>query len=86
MSLRECTGGYKLHKSQMDDIKLVAKNEKELKTLIQEEKIYSENIVMELSIEKCTLLIIKSGKQQMTEVTELPNRSEKRKLTNTWEY
>ena len=41
--LRKCTGGYKLHKSQekinllmyRDDIKLFAKNEKELKTLIQ---------------------------------------------------
>ena len=41
--LRECTGEYKLTKSQekinhqiyMDDIKQLAKNEKELKTLIQ---------------------------------------------------
>ena len=39
--LRKCTGGYTLHKSQekinhlmyMDDIKLFAKNEKELETL-----------------------------------------------------
>ena len=40
--LRKCTVGYKLHKSQgkinhlmyMDDIKLFAKNEEELKTLM----------------------------------------------------
>ena len=42
--LRKCTGGYILHKSQekinhlihMDDIKLFAKNEKELETLYRQ--------------------------------------------------
>ena len=34
----------------MDDIKLFAKNEKELKTLIQEVRIYSENIRMEFAL------------------------------------
>ena len=29
---------------------------------------------MEFGIDKCTLLIMKSGKRQMTEVTELPNK------------
>ena len=46
--LRKCTGGYKLNRSQekinhlmyMDDIKLFAKKEKELETLIQTVKIY----------------------------------------------
>ena len=41
--LKKCTGEYKLHKSQkkinhlmyMNDIKLFAKNEKEMETLIQ---------------------------------------------------
>ena len=43
--LRKCTAGYKLSKSQeninhlmyMDDIKLYAKNEKELETLVHAE-------------------------------------------------
>ena len=47
--LRKCTAGYKLRKSQekikhlrhMDDIKIFAKNEKELETLIQTVRIYS---------------------------------------------
>ena len=47
--LRKCTAGYKLSKSQkkinhlmyMEDIKLFAKNEKELESLIQTVRIYS---------------------------------------------
>ena len=48
-NLRNCTAGYKVSKSQekinhlmyMDEIKLFAKNEKELETLIQAVRIYS---------------------------------------------
>ena len=40
----------------MDNIKLFAKNEKELKTLIQTVRIYSQDIGMEFSIEKCAML------------------------------
>ena len=47
--LMKCTGGYKFHKSQkninllmyMDAIKLLAKNEKELETLIQAVRKYN---------------------------------------------
>ena len=47
--LRKCTAGYKLGKFQekinhlmnIDDIKFFAKNEKELETIIQTERIYS---------------------------------------------
>ena len=46
----------------MDDIKLFAKNEKELETLIQAVRIYSQDIGMELGIEKCAMLEMKSGK------------------------
>ena len=56
-----------------DDIKLFAKNEKELETLINAVKIYSQEIGMEFSIEKCTMLVMKSGKWHMTDVMELPN-------------
>ena len=44
------------------DIKLLAKNEKELETLIQAVRIYSEYVKMKFSREKCTMLIRKSGK------------------------
>ena len=58
----------------MDDIKLFATNEKELETLIQTVRIYSQDIGMEFGREKCTMLVMKSGKQHMTEGVEIPNQ------------
>ena len=80
--LRKCTAGYKLSKSQekvnpiiyMDGIKLFAKNEKELKTLIQTVRIYSQDIRKELGVEKCTMLIMISGKRHITEGVKQPNQ------------
>ena len=80
--LRKCTAGYKLSKSQkkinhlmyMDDIKLFAKNEKELETLIQTVRIYIQDIGMEFGIEKCAMLVMKSRKRHLTEGVELPNQ------------
>ena len=68
--LRKYTTGYKLSRSQekinhlmyMDDIKLFAKNEKELETLIHTVRIYSQDIGIEFGIEKCAMLVMKSGK------------------------
>ena len=79
--LKKCTAGYKLSRSQekinhlmyMDDIKLFAKNEKELETLIHAVRIYSQDIGMEFGIEKCAILVMKSGKRHMTDRMELPN-------------
>ena len=70
--LRKCAGGYKLSKSQekinhlkyMDDIKLC---EKWKRIGNPKMRIYSQNVGMEFSIEKCTMLIIKSEKWHMTE-------------------
>ena len=58
----------------MDDIKLFAKNKKEFKTLILVVWKYSQDIEVEFGIEKCIMLIITSGKQQMMERIELPNQ------------
>ena len=79
---RKCTAGYILSKSQekinhlmyMDDIKLLVKNEKELETLIQTVRIYCQDTGMELGIEKCTVLVMKSGKRHITEGVELLNQ------------
>ena len=68
--LRKCTAKYKLSWSQekinhlmhMDDIKLFEKNEKNLETLIYTVRIYSQDIRMEFGIEKCAMLVMKSGK------------------------
>ena len=46
----------------MHDIKLFAKNEKELKTLIQTAGTYNEDMGIELGIEKCAMIIMKSEK------------------------
>ena len=74
-TLRKCTAGYKLNKLQekinylmyMVDIKLFAKNEKELETLIHAVRIYSQDIGREFGIEKCAILAMKSGKRHLLE-------------------
>ena len=72
----------------MDDIKLFAKNEKEFETLTQAVRTYSENIGMEFSIEKCAMLIMKSGKRDRTEGIELTNQQKFRTLgeKETYKY
>ena len=72
----------------MDDIKLFAKNEKELKTLIHIIRIYSQDIGMEFGIEKCAKVVIKSGKRHMTDGMELSNQDKIRKLgeNETYKY
>ena len=80
--LRKFTAGYKLSRSQemisllmyMDGIKLSAKNEKELETLIHAVRIYSQDIGMEFGIEKCAMLVMKSGKRHLTDGMEQPNQ------------
>ena len=64
----------------MDDIKLFAKNEKELETLIHTITIYSQDIEMEFGIEKCPLLVMKTGKWHLTDEMELPNQDKIRTL------
>ena len=93
-TLGKCTAGYKLSRSQekinhlmyMDDIKLFAKNEKEQETLIHAVRIYSEDIGMEFGIEKCAMLVMKSGKRHLTDGMELPNRDKIRTLAENETY
>ena len=72
----------------MDDIKLFAKNEKELETLIHAVKIYRQDIGMEFGLEKCAMLVMKSGKRHMTDGMELPNhdRIRTREENKTYKY
>ena len=58
---KKFTSIHDSHLMYMDDIKLFAKNEKESETLIQAVRIYSQDIGMEFGIEKCAMLIMKSG-------------------------
>ena len=92
--LRKCKAGYKLSRSQekvnhlmyMDDIKLFAKNEKELETLIHTVRIYSRDIGMEFGREKCTMLVMKSDKRQLTDGMELPNKDKIKTLLENETY
>ena len=72
----------------MDDIKLFAKNEKERETLIHAVRIYSQDIGMESGIEKCVMLVMKSGKRHLTDRMELPNKNKIRTLgkNETYKY
>ena len=80
--LKKCTAGYKLiklrenisHLIDMDDFKLFAKNEKELETLIHAVRICSQDIKIEFGIEKCAMLVMKSGKRYITDGIQLPNQ------------
>ena len=58
----------------LDDIKLFVKDEKELETLIHAVRIYSQYIEMEYGIEKCAMLVMKSGKRHLTDGMELPSQ------------
>ena len=70
----------------MDGIKLFAKNEKELETLIHAVRIYSQDIGMEFGREKSTMLVMKSGKRHMTDGMELPNHDKIRTLGENESY
>ena len=92
--LRKCAGGYKLSKTQekinhvlyMDNIKLFAKNEKEVETLIHAMRIYSQGTGIEFGIEKCALLVIIRGKRHLTDRMELPNQHKIRTLREKETY
>ena len=64
----------------MDDIKLFAKNEKEMESLIHAVRIYRQDIGMEFSIEKCVILVMKCGKWHITDGMELSNQDKIRTL------
>ena len=56
-------------------MKLSAKNENELETLIHAVRIYSQDIGMEFCIEKCAMLVIKSGKRHLADGIKLPRQN-----------
>ena len=70
----------------MDDIKLFSKNEKELETLIHTVRIYSKDIGMELGIEKCAMLVMKSGKRHLTDRMEQSDQDKIRTLAENETY
>ena len=57
----------------IDDVKLFAKI-KIMETLIHAVRIHIQNIGMVFGIEKCAMLVLKSGKRHMTHGMELPSQ------------
>uniref|UniRef100_A0A8C4WGB1 Reverse transcriptase domain-containing protein n=1 Tax=Gopherus evgoodei TaxID=1825980 RepID=A0A8C4WGB1_9SAUR len=60
------------HLLYMDDIKLYAKNERDIDSLIHLTRIYSEDIGMSFGLEKCGRMVVKRGKVVKTDGVELP--------------
>ena len=65
----------------MEDIKIFAKNQKELETLIQTIRIYTQDIGMEFGIEKCAMLV-----KKITEGIELLSQEKIRTLGEKEHY
>ena len=90
---RKCPAGYKSQEKinplmYMDDFKLIAKNKEELETLIHAVRTYSQDIGMEFGVEKCTILVMISGKRHFMDRREIPNQDKIRALgeKKTYKY
>ena len=57
----------------MDDLKLYSRSEKELDSLLQTVRVFSEDIGMEFGIEKCAMLVMEKGMFVKSVGTELPD-------------
>ena len=65
---------YKLnHLLYMDDLKLFAKSEEEIDTLVRTVHVFSTDIEMEFGMKKCGILTMKRGKVVRCEGIMLPN-------------
>ena len=75
----------------IDNFKLFENNEKELETLIQTIRTYTQDRGMEFGAEKCTMLIMKGRKDIQRKEYNYQTRKqseclERRKTTSTLEY
>ena len=57
----------------MDNLKLYAKTEEELDSLVQTVRVFSKDIGMKFSIEKCSMLVMKRGKKVKSDGIKLPD-------------
>ena len=69
----------------MDHLKLYAKSERELDSLIQTVRIFSDDVGMVFGLDKCAMLVLKRRKMIRTEGIELPDRKRMREV-NLAEY
>ena len=79
ITLRAMNKGYKLddikvnHLLYMDDLKIYACSDKEMESLVNTVRIFSEDISMEFGFEKYAKVSINKGKLAATENLELPS-------------
>ena len=81
LTLRKAKTAYEFSESKekinhllfMDDLKLYSRSEKGLDSLVQIVRVFSEDMGMEFSIEKCTMLVMEKGKIVKSVGVELPD-------------
>ena len=94
LMLRRVKSGYSFKKKTkinhllyMDDLKIYAKDRKELESLINTVRIFSEDIGMEFGLQKCAILVMKRGKvEHDTADMIMPNGGEIRVMGVNSEY
>ena len=64
----------------MDNLKLYPKSERELDSLIQTVRIFSDYVGMVFGLNKCTVLVLKRGKMVQTEGIKLPDGKRMREV------
>ena len=88
MILRKVSAGYEMTKDGCrinhllftDDLKLFAKNENEIDSLVQTVRIISDDIGMNIGLEKCAAMTIKMGKRVHSDGIALPDGTQLRAL------
>ena len=92
MTHRAMNKGYKLddikvnHLLYMDDLKIYACSDKEMESLVNMIRIFSEDISMEFGFEKCAKVSSNKGKLVATENLKLPSGKEIQELEMTEAY
>ena len=79
--LRKARAAYEFPESKekinhllfMDDLKLYSRSEKELDSLVQTVRVFSEDIGIQFGIEKCPMLVMDKGKIVKSVGIELPH-------------
>ena len=64
----------------MDNLKLYPKSERELDSLIQTVRIFSDYVGMVFGLNKCAVLVLKRGKMVQTEGIKLPDGKRMREV------
>ena len=92
--LRKVSAGYQMKKDGckinhllfMDNLKLFAKIEVEIDSLVQTFRIFSDDIGMQFGLEKCASMTMKRGKRVHSDGIALPDSAQMRALGEEESY